>query len=238
MGYWNDMLDKIQQVDAMGFNPYTDTYGNAIGRLDAQKSTEPPNGYSTPEATISASDGSKMLLDGTVEPNLSDIYIKAGYNDPFSEIIDAEGNVNLPALSTGYNIALRDKDLGVNPQGYVDYSNKLFAEQMDKEYGKGKRIVVNPDNSLGISKLPSQEKNINYVFSQGKRQGNDPEGKFKRGDPIYYRWENEVGSDKYITYNSKDEYMSALREKYEKDRGEPFGSTDEFMKEYNKRNKK
>ena len=185
MGYFNDMLQKIQLVEASGFNPYTETYSARMSQIE----TEPTQPTTIPEA-----------------------YVRAGYEDPFSNLVTDTGELNLSALSTGYNLA---PQVGVEQQDYIDFVNREYQQNIEGYYGVGNTVEILEGGGLGVSK-PKTTK-ADYRFEQGLHQGDDIlEGKFKKGDPIYYRWDDNTGE--YITYDTKEAYDKA-REEYKKTTG-------------------
>jgi hypothetical protein len=197
MGQFNDMLNKMMIVESMGFNPYIETYSSRMGKIP----TQPTNGTS--------SDDDPVYSGGQI----SEAYITEGYDDPFANLVTDTGELNLSQLSTGYNLA---PELGIDQQQYIDFVNKEYQQNVEDYYGVGNRIEVREGGALGITKPKTTKPN--YRFEQGVRQGDDlAEGKFKKGDPIYYRWDDNTG--KYITYDTKEAYDKA-RENYKKTTGE------------------
>jgi hypothetical protein len=185
MGQFSDMLDKILLVEKQGFNPYTETYSARISQID----TEPTKPTTIPEA-----------------------YVQAGYENPFANITTDTGELNLSALSTGYNLA---PQVGVQQQDYIDFVNRAYQQNIEDYYGAGNILNIGQAGSLEVSKPKVTD--ASYRFEQGIRQGTDPLGKFKKGDPVYYRWDDNSGE--YITYDTKEAYDKA-REEYKKTTGE------------------
>jgi len=204
MGYYKEQLAKIEAVEAQGFDPYTELYTSRVGQLQT-----PVPQAEIPQAPIQPTT-STAPIDVTQPQNIPDIFTTGGYPDPYENIINTGGDLDLSKLTTGYNTILDNPDLAkqVPPERYIEDVNKTYKKDVENKYGEGKSLVVDPDTkTLSISK--PKEENINYRFEIGKRQGDDPDGKFKRGDPIYYRWDDKGN---YITYPDKNEYDKALKE--------------------------
>lgn len=197
MGQFQDMLDKINQVEAQGFDPYTESYSARIGKLETSPTAIDPTATTSPK-TYTAEDISKSFTEG-------------GLDDPFVNMIDETGGVNLSTFSTAFDQA---KNLGISPQAYLDVAQNSFPEAFEKTYS-GYKAITTEGGGIGFEKKEQPvQKSTKYRFEQGERQGNDREdGKFKKGDPVYMRFDESTGE--HITYDTKEAYDEA-RENYKK----------------------
>jgi len=210
MGYYKEQLAKIEAVEAQGFDPYTELYTSRVGQLQTPTPDVNPN-ISQPQVTTPTQPTIQPNTTNATQPiNVSDVFTTGGFDDPYDGVITTDGNINFPKFTKGYNDILENPELAkkITPEQYIEMGNTRLRDPLEKEYGEGNSLVVDPDTkTLSVSK--PKEENINYRFEIGKRQGDDPDGKFKRGDPIYYRWDDKGN---YITYPDKNEYDKALKE--------------------------
>ena len=68
MGYWQEELKRINQVESQGFNPYTESYSTRIGQLSTQT-----NG-NVPPAQESALKQPEITPQANIDPVVVAVY--------------------------------------------------------------------------------------------------------------------------------------------------------------------
>jgi hypothetical protein len=148
MGYYQDLLDQILEVDKAGFNPYVDDYVAAIGKLEQQEAQISSIEDTPSDSTISNINTIQEPLD------ITQSYINAGFEDPFSNFVSDKGIIDYSKISTGYNQARENPDIGVTGKQYIDYMNKTYGKELDKTYGyEGAQYEITDDEGLRLTKI-------------------------------------------------------------------------------------
>ena len=141
MGYFSDMLEKMNQVDAIGFNPYVDSYSARIGQLQAIEMTNPTN------PTTPQNDGNK---DTYSSQDISNFLGTAGLGTKDTSL----GQSNFNSLIN------RADELGIDKQRLVNtYNQNIKPEE---------QIIINPDKGGSISVVKA--KPHTYKFEIGRNQ--------------------------------------------------------------------
>lgn len=206
MGQFQDLLDKINQVEAQGFDPYTESYSARIGKLEQMQAItpdDPPNSGSPTQveaAVVTASDPNQ-------KNNISESFTKLGYDDPFQDLVTKTGEFDLSKLSSGFNYLQEDPGIGVSEDDYINFINTEYKDARIKTYGDDTPIVKTKTGGLGFEK-PKEDKS--YTFQIGSTSGTYP-----RKD-VYLRYDDETGE--HISYDTKKAYEAAI-EKYNKTTG-------------------
>lgn len=181
MGYFGDLLKKIETVESQGFDPYTESYSARIGKLPT--TTDPTTTITTQPKTYTAQEISKSFTE-------------KGLDDPFENIVDATGEINRSSFSTGFNNA---KDVGIPQQSYIDVMKATNPDAFNKTF-MGEDLKMTASGGLGFeaNNKPVEkklEKNVNY----GKYWSNT-EHKY------VYKRENEKTGEVYEIYDDPKKF--------------------------------
>ena len=209
MGYWQEELKRINQVESQGFNPYTESYSTRIGQLSTQTNGNVPpaqeSALKQPEITPQANIDPVVVTANQPNQTMSDYFIQSGNDDPFATMSD-NGKINLSTLSTGYNVLLNDPNAPYTPQQYIDRVNNEYVQELQNTYGKvNYKVIINPDAILGFNPQEKKEE-PKLEFEQQKRS------KYKGGN-LYFGYEldssgNRTGEKK--TYKDEDSFKDAM----------------------------
>lgn len=214
MGYYTDLLKKIETVDAQGFNPYTETYGARIGQLEAVSPTndtnispEIDNSLNTPKIAQNTGIGYSQPTDPpTMQPyqrsEVSEMLKQAGQPD-YLEQIRPEDLIDEQTISTVYNAIKENPNLGIDPGRWIETTNVGLEE--------GKQRMHDPStNSIKNKRVPVEDKTYRFEKSYNRHKKGDDKN-------VYLRFDEKTGEN--ISYKTKEEYDQAIidyRERQEK----------------------
>lgn len=211
MGYYTDLLNKINQIEAHGFNPYTDSLEGRVAQLSTVSDTNIPQAENNGLQTVSEpiSQPQDNVTDPTqVSNNITTSFTRAGYDDPFINIVDDAGAINLSTLSAGYNLLQDDPNIGITKDQYIDFVNKTYPEALSKRYYKGAQMKQGPAGSFVFEKEEADE--LKDVEPRFEKQWSPSQKK--------YLYLDTRGSEKtgkaYKEYKDEDEFRAAIG-KYE-----------------------
>lgn len=185
MGQFQEMLDKINQVERDGFNPMTESYSSRIGKL---------------EVTVTPDDD--PLTGQSISKSFTDI----GYEDPLASLITPEGTIDPSGLSTAYNRIIDDPSIGVDPNAFIGFLNQNYPQELSTTYFPDAQLKVNPDKTLGFPKKETPVVRKNFRFERAPSQSQ------KRGaSDIFLRIDQDTGESKAF---DTEEAFDKAREEY------------------------
>jgi hypothetical protein len=204
MGYYQDLLNQIMEVERQGFNPYTESYSGRIGQLSV------PNGTTTPTPTESVLE---QPISTPEQPlNITQSFVKAGYDDPFDKFVTESGVVDYSKLSSVYNQALQDPKIGVSGQQVIDYVNRAYPRELGKTYYEGAQIIANPQGGLEVSEQEA------VIDDDGKSRFEKTYDAQQKKD-LFFEFD-EITGKKKRTFETQEEYDKARKEYKDKQVGQ------------------
>lgn len=196
MGYFQDLFDSVNKVNASGFDPSKESYSSRIGEFQT-----------TNEDVVTPTEAT---------PDISQSFTNLGYDDPFQGLVGDTGELDISRLSSGYNTLLRDTDIGVQPDDYINFLNQEYSKEIENFYGEGNILEARPDKTLGFRKTDkTTEPTPKYRFEKSSTSGT-----FPRKD-VYQRFDEETGE--HITYDTQEAFEKAIEE-YKKTTGQDLNA--------------
>lgn len=142
MGYFGDLLKKIETVESQGFDPYTESYSARIGKLPT--TTDPT--ITTQPKTYTAQEVSKSFTDN----NLS---------EPFGNLVTNDGDLN----DSEINRVIREgSKLGMDQQALLDVIQASNPTAFNRAWN-GQKAVVNNDGGIVLEKSEDKKR---YKFEK------------------------------------------------------------------------
>lgn len=147
MGYYQDLLNKIEIVESQGFNPYTETYSARIGQLETQSMPTQENVVSSPSIDDPVSQ---------ISPQYSQAWIDYGQQQALATKAFQEA---YPSVNVG--------DILKEYSAMEDFSNAeldRYSKQLTEKYGE---LTITPDEVKEYS--PDYYKTLNVLKEEEKR---------------------------------------------------------------------
>ena len=199
MGYFQNLFDSVNKVNAAGFDPSQESYSSRVGEFQITEEAVGAN-------AVTPTDPTDPNKPPSATPSISKSFTDLGYNDPFEGLVTEEGKINQGQLSYNYNLLKDDPNIGVTPEDYTSFLNREYTDAIDKTFGEGKRYEFR-DGVIGFEKPPLPPEPTEPTYRYEKTKG-------AKNKDVYLRFEegtaDESGQEKYISFKTKDEYDNDL----------------------------